>query len=51
LDPALDPEHFSRLPISLLQGGLIQVGAYGDELDLDAYARAATALIDRTPAD
>jgi AcrR family transcriptional regulator len=50
LDPALDPEQFARLPISLLQGLLIQYGVYGDEIDIDAYARAATALIDRPPA-
>jgi AcrR family transcriptional regulator len=47
LDPALEPEDFSRLPISLLQGGLIQIGVYGHEFDIDAYARAAAALIDR----
>jgi AcrR family transcriptional regulator len=46
LDPAVDPAHFSRLPISLMQGLLVQVGVYGDELDIDAYARAAAALID-----
>jgi AcrR family transcriptional regulator len=47
LDPALDPAEFSRLPISLMQGLLVQLGVYGDELDIDAYARAATALIDQ----
>jgi TetR/AcrR family transcriptional regulator, transcriptional repressor of aconitase len=46
LDPAVDPAHVSRLPISLMQGLLVQVGVYGDELDIDAYARAAAALID-----
>jgi AcrR family transcriptional regulator len=46
LDPALDPEQFSRLPLSLMQGLLIQLGVFGDDLDIDAYARAATALID-----
>jgi AcrR family transcriptional regulator len=50
LNPALDPEHFSRLCISLLQGLLIQLGVYGDELDIDAYARAAVELIDGQPA-
>ena len=50
LDPRLDPKEFSRLPISLLQGLLVQIGIYGDEIDMDAYARAATALIDRAPA-
>jgi hypothetical protein len=28
--------------ISLLQGALLQVGLFGDELDLDGYARATT---------
>jgi TetR/AcrR family transcriptional regulator, transcriptional repressor of aconitase len=51
LDPALDPVHFSRLLISLLQGLLIQLGVYGDGLDVDGYVRAATALIDRQPAE
>jgi AcrR family transcriptional regulator len=46
LDPRLDPKEFSRLPISLLQGLLVQIGIYGDEIDMDAYARAATELID-----
>ena len=46
LDPALDPAEFSRLPISLMQGLLVQLGVYGDELDIDAYARAAAALVD-----
>jgi AcrR family transcriptional regulator len=47
LDPALDPAEFSRLPISLMQGLLVQLGVYGDALDIDAYARAAAELIDR----
>jgi AcrR family transcriptional regulator len=47
LDPALDPEQFSRLPISLMQGLLVQLGVYGQDLDVDAYAHAAAALIDR----
>jgi AcrR family transcriptional regulator len=46
LDPAVDPAYVSRLPISLMQGLLVQVCVYGDELDIDAYARAAAALID-----
>src|SRR5215470_16272402 len=46
LDGALHPEHFGRLCISLLQGLLLQVGVYGDALDVDGYARAATALLD-----
>ena len=51
LDPALEPVHFARLCISLLQGALLQVGLYGDELDLDGYARATTTLIDRKPSE
>jgi AcrR family transcriptional regulator len=46
LDPSVDPEQFSRLPISLMQGLLVQVGVYGEELDIDAYARAAARAID-----
>src|SRR5262249_35344740 len=37
LDPALEPEHFGRLCISLLQGLLLQVGIYGDAIDIDGY--------------
>ena len=51
LDPALEPEHFARLCISLLQGALLQVGLYGDEFDLDGYARAITTLIDPKPVE
>jgi AcrR family transcriptional regulator len=50
LDPAIDLEAFSRLPVSLLHGMLLQLGVYGDELDLDAYARTAQALVDGTAA-
>jgi AcrR family transcriptional regulator len=46
LDPAIDPEAFSRLPLSLLQGMMIQLGVYGDAFDLEAYARAAETLLD-----
>jgi AcrR family transcriptional regulator len=46
LDAELDPERFSRLPISLLQGLLVQLGVYGDEIDIDAYAEAAERLLD-----
>jgi AcrR family transcriptional regulator len=49
LDPALKPEHFARLCISLLQGLLLQLAVYGDAIDIDGYARAATALIDQPP--
>ena len=51
LDQDLDPEQFGRLAISLLQGLLLQLGVFGADLDIDAYARAATALIDRQPAE
>jgi hypothetical protein len=34
------------VPIAMLHGMLIQLGVYGDELDLDAYARAAETLLD-----
>jgi AcrR family transcriptional regulator len=50
LDPALDPEHFSRLVISLLQGLLLQLSVYGDTIDINGYARTAMALIDGPPA-
>ncbi len=46
LDPRLDPEQFSRLPISLLQGLLVQLAVYAGELDIDEYSRAASALLD-----
>jgi AcrR family transcriptional regulator len=46
LDPDLDPAEFARLPLGLLQGMLIQIGVYGDELDIDGYSRAAVALLD-----
>jgi AcrR family transcriptional regulator len=46
LDPAIDPAAFSSLPISLLQGMMIQLGVYGDAFDVEAYARAAQALLD-----
>lgn len=48
LDPAVDPAQFSRLPISLMQGLLVQIGVYGEELDIDAYAHAAAEVIDRS---
>jgi len=48
LDPAVDPEQFARLPISLMQGLLVQLGVYGEEVDIDAYARAAAEAIDRS---
>jgi AcrR family transcriptional regulator len=50
LDPALDPVQFSRLPLSLMQGLLLQISVYGDEIDIDAYARAAAQLLDSRPA-
>jgi TetR/AcrR family transcriptional regulator, transcriptional repressor of aconitase len=46
LDPAVDLEYFSRLPLSLFQGLLVQLGVFGDDLDIAAYTRAAAALLD-----
>src|SRR5919199_1661456 len=37
LDPTVEPEHFSRLPVSLLQGLLIQIGVLGHSIDVEAY--------------
>jgi hypothetical protein len=51
LDENLDPVQLGRLAISLLQGLLLQLGLFGAGLDIDAYVRAATALIDREPAE
>lgn len=48
LDPALEPEHFARTAVSLLQGLLVQLGLYGSALDIDGYARAARTLVDGT---
>jgi AcrR family transcriptional regulator len=45
--PAADPRDVATLAISLLQGLLIQLSVVGDELDIDAYTRAAAALLDR----
>jgi AcrR family transcriptional regulator len=50
LDPALEPEHLSRVVVSLLQGLLLQYGVYEGEIDINAYVRAATTLIDGYPA-
>ena len=50
LDAELDAEQFGRLAISLLQGLLIQLGVYGEGIDIDAYMRTATQLIDGQPA-
>jgi len=46
LDPRHDPVEFSRLPLSLLQGLLIQIGVYGEEINMRDYASAARELID-----
>jgi AcrR family transcriptional regulator len=46
LDAAIDPDQLGRLAISLLQGALIQISVYGDEMELDAYVRTAAALLD-----
>ena len=51
LDAGLDPVHFARVPIGLLQGLLLQVGVYGSEIDIDAYTRAAVTLLDGRPAE
>jgi AcrR family transcriptional regulator len=51
LAPAIDPEAFSRVPIAMLHGMLIQLGLYGDALDLDAYARSAQLVLDGQPTD
>ena len=45
--PGVEPREVATLAISLLQGLLIQLSVFGDELDIDAYARAAAALLDR----
>jgi hypothetical protein len=50
-DSRFEPEHFGRLCISRLQGLLLQVGVYGDAIDIDAYARATTTLIDGQPVE
>jgi AcrR family transcriptional regulator len=50
LDRGLEPEHFSRLTIALLHGLFIQLGVYGEELDIDAYARNARTLLDGSEA-
>jgi AcrR family transcriptional regulator len=46
LDAAVDPEEFGRLPLSLMQGLLVQLGVFGDEFDIDAYARTAARMLD-----
>jgi AcrR family transcriptional regulator len=46
LDRKLEPKHFARLCISLLQGALLQLGLIGDEFDIEGYARAVTRLVD-----
>jgi AcrR family transcriptional regulator len=51
LNAALDPVHFARVPIGLLQGLLLQVGVYGSDIDIDAYTRAAVTLLDGRPAE
>jgi TetR/AcrR family transcriptional regulator, transcriptional repressor of aconitase len=45
--PGVEPAEVATLAVSLLQGLLIQLSVFGDELDIDAYARAAAALLDR----
>ena len=48
-DLALDPEQHSHLRIGLLQGLPLQLGVFGDKIDVDASARAAS-LLDGQPA-
>jgi TetR/AcrR family transcriptional regulator, transcriptional repressor of aconitase len=45
--PGVEPREVATIAVSLLQGLLIQLSVFGDELDIDAYARAAAALLDR----
>jgi AcrR family transcriptional regulator len=49
LDPALEPAQYSRVAIAMLQGLLLQLGVFGDEIDIDRYAKAAAQLLDRLP--
>jgi TetR/AcrR family transcriptional regulator, transcriptional repressor of aconitase len=46
LDRAIDPEAFGRVPIAMLHGMLFQLAVYGDDFDIDAYARTAARLVD-----
>jgi AcrR family transcriptional regulator len=46
LDPAVDPVHIGRPLIALVQGLLIQYAVYDGQVDVDAYARTAVAMID-----
>lgn len=45
LPAAIDPDQFGSLAISLLQGALIQIAVYGEDMDLDGYVRSAVALL------
>jgi len=47
LAATIDADQFGRLATSLLQGALIQISVYGDDMDLDAYVRTAVALLDQ----
>jgi len=49
LDPALEPQHYSRVAIAMLQGLLLQLGIFGAEIDVDGYGNAAAQLLDRPP--
>src|SRR5262245_27910273 len=49
LDPALEPQHYSRVAIAMLQGLLLQLGIFGGEIDVDGYGTAAAQLLDRPP--
>lgn len=48
LDRTIDLEALGRLPIAMLHGMLVQLAVYGDDFDIDAYARAAERLLDGT---
>src|SRR5262245_27364106 len=49
LDLALEPEHYSRVTMLMLQGLLRQLVVFGEEHHIDGYAEAATELLDRPP--
>jgi AcrR family transcriptional regulator len=51
LDPEIDPVHIGRHLIALVQGLLIQYAVYDGQVDVDAYARTAVAMIDGQAAE
>ena len=46
LELNVDLGQFSRLPIALMQGLLLQISIFGDEIDIEAYAQSARELLD-----